>query len=237
MDIPTRSAPQIYPAIIDNFPGTRLTTYSPRSFHDVTARLYRAIGFHPSWPSNSSSSDNVTTAAATAAIRPVPVWSGIMERDKRLQQMEKSVEHRRDIFREGVEAVLGPHGFMFFAEIDHGNWIQLFMPSSNDSGAEENKKSAVARQCKRIILGNPLIAMTMLQHDLNAGLAVPVELLLVEQDEEEEEEGEGEKKSGTRILYQLPSALIARVNTNPELREAAEKLDEKLEALVKHVAF
>lgn len=147
------------------------------------------------------------------------------------------MEQRRDIFREGVEAVLGPHGFMFFAEINHGSWIQLFMPSSNDRGPKELKKQAVARQCKRIILGNPLIAMTMLQHDLNAGLAVPVELLLIEQDEGEEEEREGETKSGTRILYQLPSALIARVNKNPELREAAEKLDEKLEALVKDIAF
>lgn len=33
---------------------------------------------------------------------------------------------------------------------------------------------------KRIILGNPLIAITMLKHDMTAGLAVPVELLVLE---------------------------------------------------------
>lgn len=144
------------------------------------------------------------------------------------------MEERREIFQEGVKVVLGQHEFMFFAEIDHGGWMQLFMPSpSNASGTEENKKPAVPRQCKRIILGNPLIALTVLQHDLDAGLALPVELLLVEQDEEEERGGKGK----TRIVYELPSALIARINANPELKEAAEKLDENLAALVKDVAF
>ena len=131
--------------------------------------------------------------------------------------------------------MLGPHGFMFFAEFDHGSWMPLFVappyPSSKArSGVLVEKPTAKPRrQCKRVILGNPMIALTMLQHDLNAGLAVPVELLLVEEDE-------GEKAGGTRIGYQLPSALIARVNTNPELRAAAENLDGKLAALLMHIA-
>jgi hypothetical protein len=40
-------------------------------------------------------------------------------------------------------------------------------------------------QAKRIISGNPLIAITMLKHDLTAGLAVPVELLILEKRKEE----------------------------------------------------
>lgn len=226
MDGPRPSVQIIRPSIIDNYPGTRLTTYSPSSFHDVTARLYRSIGHNPSWYSPSSA---IADTAVIAANPPVPRWSGIIERDNRLQRMGESAEHRREIFQEKVESVLGPHGFMFFAEIDHGSWMGLFMPSlsNTSSGPEGNPNRAELRQCKRIILGNPLIATTMLQHDLNAGLAVPVELLLVENEEEE---------GGTRIVYQLPSALIARVNTNPELKEAAEILDEKLEALVKDIA-
>lgn len=227
MDIPRPSVPQIRPSITDNYPGTRITTYSPHSFDDVTARLYCFISPDPDLSSSPS-----TTAPATAGGPPVPAWPGIMERDRHLQRIGKTAKERREILQEGVEAVVGPSGFMFFAEIDHGSWMQLFMPSSSASGEEENKQSAAPRQCKRIILGNPLIAITMLQHDLNAGLAVPVELLLVEEDEKEE----GGEKTGTRIVYQLPSALIARVNTKPELREAAEKLDEKLEALVRDIA-
>lgn len=230
MEIPQTVAPQVPSSIIDNYSGTRITRNSPRSFYEVTARLYRSIGHNPDW---SSSSLTNSTTVDPVIVPPTSGWPGIMDRDNRLQHEGKTTKQRREIFREGVEAIVGPSGFMFFAEFNHGSWMQLFLPfSSNASGAEDNSERPKPRQCKRIILGNPLIAITMLQHDLNAGLAVPVELLLVEDDEEEV----GLKKPRTRIVYQLPSALIAGVNTNPELREAAEKLDEKLEALVKDIA-
>lgn len=45
--------------------------------------------------------------------------------------------------------------------------------------------------------GNLLVAITMLKHGLTAGLAVPVELLVLE------------RKEGVDLIYQLPSALIA----------------------------
>ena len=110
-------------------------------------------------------------------------------------------------------AALGPNEFMIFDEFDHGAWVPLF-------GAGGGLKS------KRIIVGNPLIAITMLKHDKIAGLAVPVELLLQER----------EDKKSTAIIYQLPSALIARVNTNPELVNAAKELDRKFEKLVQYIA-
>jgi uncharacterized protein (DUF302 family) len=78
---------------------------------------------------------------------------------------------------------------------------------------------------KRIILGNPLIAITMLKHDLTAGLAVPVELLVLE------------KKDGSvDLVYQLPSALVAGLNRDEELVKAAETLDAKLAVLVQFIA-
>jgi uncharacterized protein (DUF302 family) len=80
-------------------------------------------------------------------------------------------------------------------------------------------------KCKRIILGNPLIAITMLKHDMTAGLAVPVELLVLEK-----------KEGGVDIIYQLPSALIAGLNRDEELVKAVEILDGKLEGLVRDVA-
>lgn len=78
---------------------------------------------------------------------------------------------------------------------------------------------------KRVILGNPLIAITMLKHDITAGLAVPVELLVLEK-----------KEGGADLVYQLPSALIAGLNHDPSLLGAAEELDRKLEKLVGDVA-
>lgn len=77
---------------------------------------------------------------------------------------------------------------------------------------------------KRIILGNPLIAITMLKHDMTAGLAVPVELLVLE------------KKGGVDLVYQLPSALIAGLNQDENLVSAVEALDRKLEKLVQDIS-
>ena len=97
-------------------------------------------------------------------------------------------------------------------EFNHGAWVPLF-------GAGDGLKS------KRIILGNPLIAITMLKHDMTAGLAVPVELLVLEK-----------KEGGVDLIYQLPSSLIASLNRDENLVSAVAELDRKLEVLVKDVA-
>jgi hypothetical protein len=77
----------------------------------------------------------------------------------------------------------------------------------------------------RVILGNPLIAITMLRHDLSAGLFAPVELLVTA----------SEEGSGTQIIYVQPSSLMCVPGTGPELRPAAEVLDAKLSKLVSDI--
>lgn len=89
-----------------------------------------------------------------------------------------------------------------------------------------SKVDGSALQCKRFILGNPLIAITMLERDINAGLFVPVEVLIVE-----DEEGKG-----CRVVYMLPSGLVAGYEgASRELVEAARQLDEKLEVMIRDV--
>jgi uncharacterized protein (DUF302 family) len=78
---------------------------------------------------------------------------------------------------------------------------------------------------KRIILGNPLIAITILKKDLTAGLFVPVEILVMEK----------EKNGGSDVVYTLPSCLITGVNKDEELEKAVKVLDGKLETLVRDV--
>ena len=104
------------------------------------------------------------------------------------------------------ERYVGPSGFMLFAEINHGGWISKF---------------GINRRTLRLILGNPLIAITMLRHDLIAGLFAPVEVLVTEH----------EDKQGTNVVYVQPSSLIV-VEDNPPLRSAAEALDTKLADLI-----
>jgi len=107
-----------------------------------------------------------------------------------------------------VARYVGPSGFMLFASFDHGAWI---------------KKAGIDRQVLRLVVGNPLIAITMLRHDVTAGLFAPVELLLLEQD--------GDRSS---LIYVKPSSLMV-VEDNPALLAAAEELDAKLAALAAKV--
>lgn len=116
-------------------------------------------------------------------------------------------------YQREVESHVGPSGFMLFKLFDHGAWIQ---------------KAGIDRKVLRVILGNPLIAITMLRHDVTAGLFAPVEVLLAD---------EGDDHSS--LTYVKPSSLMVLekdAGHNPELLSAAEELDAKLAALAAKVA-
>ena len=108
-----------------------------------------------------------------------------------------------------VQSHVGPSGFMLFAQFDHGAWI---------------KKAGIDRKVLRVVIGNPLIAITMLRHDVTAGLFAPVELLITE-----EEDG-----PAAPLTYVVPSSLMV-VEPNEPLRAAAMALDAKLAALATKV--
>jgi len=112
-------------------------------------------------------------------------------------------------FEKRVQSFEGPSGFMRFLDIDHGAWMT---------------RIGLKTKCKLYILGNPLIARTMLKHNLGVGLNVPVRAMIYED----------QKTGKTRLAYDLPSSLMARLG-DENVTEAAKKLDEKLEALAKAV--
>jgi uncharacterized protein (DUF302 family) len=104
---------------------------------------------------------------------------------------------------------LGSSEFMLMHLIDHGEWLET---------------AGINRRALRVILGNPLISVTMLRHDLTAGLFAPVELLLLEED-----------NNRSSLTYVKPSSLMV-IDDNPPLRAAAQALDEKLAAIAARVA-
>ncbi len=110
-----------------------------------------------------------------------------------------------DDFERIIQPLIGESGFMLFLELDHSGWLPLY---------------GVTRKAVRLIFGNPLIAITMIRHDIEAALFAPVELLLVEN-------ADGE---GSTIIYDLPSSLM-RAETNPKLLKAAQALDAKVAAM------
>lgn len=125
--------------------------------------------------------------------------------------IQKVVSHgsngaTREQFESSVREHEGESGFMLFQEIDHGMWLQAY---------------GMKRKVLRWILGNPLIAITMLKHDIRAGLFAPVEFMLIE----------NENGQGCTLIYDLPSSLMVTEENSP-LLEAAQALDKKLAALV-----
>lgn len=106
---------------------------------------------------------------------------------------------------------VGESGFMLFSEIDHGSWITKF---------------GINRRTVRWILGNPLIAITMLRHDLTAGLFAPVEILVTE----------SEDGDGTIVTYVRPSSLIV-IGDHPQLKDAALALDQKFALLIDRITL
>lgn len=111
-------------------------------------------------------------------------------------------------YKAEVESHVGPSGFILFALFNHGAWI---------------KKAQIQKKVLRVVIGNPLLAITMLRHDLTAGLFAPVELILIEEDDDQ-----------SSLTYVRPSSLMV-VETNEPLLAAARELDEKLQALAAKV--
>jgi uncharacterized protein (DUF302 family) len=120
--------------------------------------------------------------------------------------LAKEATTEADFIQRVQERLVGESGFMLFHEIDHGGWLSRF---------------GINRRIVRWILGNPLIAITMIRHDITAGLFAPVEILVTEK----------ERGQGTTIIYVRPSSLIS-IGENAPLHAAAKALDEKLEALI-----
>jgi len=108
-------------------------------------------------------------------------------------------------FDRALQPHIGPTGFMLFAVFDHGGWMN---------------KYGIARRELRLVFGNPLIAIGMLRYDLDAGLFVPVELLLTA----------GADERGCSVMYVQPSSLM-NVGANAPLLAAAAALDDKVRAL------
>jgi uncharacterized protein (DUF302 family) len=107
-------------------------------------------------------------------------------------------------FERRVREVLGPSGFTRFLTIDHGEWVT---------------KQGRPTRFIMYTLGNPMIAITMIEHNIEAGLDVPVRLAIYERPD-----------GKTRLVFNTPSSLMSGLH-NAAVRSAALKLDAKMIAL------
>ena len=110
-----------------------------------------------------------------------------------------------DEFESQVKSRESTSGFMRFFTVDHGAWMA---------------RVGLNARARVYTIGNPLIARTMLEHDIAAGLNVPVRLMIYEDP----------VSRTTRLTYDLPSSLMSGLK-NKKVDAAAKKLDAKLIAL------
>ena len=103
------------------------------------------------------------------------------------------------------EAMTGPSGFMLFGKTDHGSLLRI----------AGQKQKAI-----QYVLGNPLFAIQMTQHDIRASLYAPLRVLLYQNEE-----------GNTCVEYDRPSSLFGQFG-NAEIAATAAMLDDKLDALV-----
>lgn len=79
------------------------------------------------------------------------------------------------------------------------------------------------------IIGNPIIAQTMMVHDYLASLHVPIRILIME---------DTPASKGCRVTWDLPSSLVAigtlRPSEEAKLKSAALALDEKAETFIRY---
>ncbi len=107
--------------------------------------------------------------------------------------------------RTKIESMAGPSGFMLFGTQNHGQLLRLV---------------GLRRKAVQYVVGNPLIALQMTQHDIRASLYAPLRVLIYE-----------DESGKTCLEYDRPSSLFGQFG-NDRIRPIATMLDRKLDALV-----
>jgi uncharacterized protein (DUF302 family) len=126
---------------------------------------------------------------------PPDVQQDIVERPKKAEERLKAAE--------------GAQGLMIFLVLDHGATLNMV-------GARRN--------AKQYLIGNPLTAIQMTEHDIRAALYAPLRVLVYEQ-----------PKGRTVVEYDQPSSLFGQFGRQ-DVTSVALSLDAKLEKVLVQAA-
>ncbi|KAF5388262.1 hypothetical protein D9615_000361 [Tricholomella constricta] len=110
-----------------------------------------------------------------------------------------------------ITNITGNNDFLYFLEMNHHKWMNIYEEAHNPPAVVYT-------------IGNPLTAETILRHDIRTGYNIPPRLMVIERAD----------RSGTSVLYHLPSSLVVGTR-NAELEQAILVLDDKLEKMITRV--
>jgi hypothetical protein len=127
--------------------------------------------------------------------------------------------------------------FCLFTEFNHGHWIRHFpsssaveVPPENENDYLHNNLADVVHGGKgfhRFIFGNPVLAIAMIQEDVEAAMHVPLDCSFVEQED-----------GSTKMIMLLPTGIVTGhggASDKESLRYAVDVLEEKLLLLIGQV--
>jgi uncharacterized protein (DUF302 family) len=123
--------------------------------------------------------------------------------------VQQDIVERPQLAKQRLKAAEGAQELMIFLVFDHGAALNMV-------GARRN--------AKQYLIGNPLTAIQMSQHDIRAALYAPLRVLVYE------------KKAGQTIVeYDQPSSLFGQFGQE-DVTHVALTLDMKLEQLIAQAA-
>jgi len=123
--------------------------------------------------------------------------------------VQQDIVERPQLAKQRLKAAEGAQELMIFVVFDHGAALNMV-------GARRN--------AKQYLIGNPLTAIQMSQHDIRAALYAPLRVLVYE------------KKAGQTIVeYDQPSSLFGQFGRE-DVTHVALTLDMKLEQLIAQAA-
>jgi uncharacterized protein (DUF302 family) len=119
--------------------------------------------------------------------------------------IQQDIIERPQLAAERLKTAEGAQGLMIFAVFDHGAALNMV-------GARTN--------AKQYLIGNPLTAIQMSQHDIRAALYAPLRVLVYEP-----------KAGQTIVEYDQPSSQFGQFGRT-DVTEVAKTLDVKLERVL-----
>jgi uncharacterized protein (DUF302 family) len=123
--------------------------------------------------------------------------------------IQQDIIERPQLAEQRIKAAEGAQELMIFSVFDHGAALNM-------AGARRN--------AKQYLIGNPLTAIQMSQHDIRAALYAPLRVLVYEQE------------SGQTIVeYDQPSSLFGQFGRD-DVTHVAQTLDTKLERVIVQAA-
>ena len=123
--------------------------------------------------------------------------------------VQQDIIERPQVAKELLKAAEGAQQLMIFSVLDHGAALNLV-------GARRN--------AKQYLIGNPLTAIQMSQHDIRAALYAPLRVLVYKP-----------KAGHTIVEYDQPSSLFGQFGRK-DVTEVALTLDTKLEKAIAQAA-